>query len=161
MRRVVSLAIVVGLLVVAALMSVGTSLATAPSPGVAAPFTYRATVVPNHFDSNDYKIFQKNPEDIVMRELTIPAGGNSGWHSHPGVTYVILTQGTLTNYHANDPTCTGTVINAGESYIEPPGDVHNVRNEGTTTAVLFVTFLDVPVGGAFRTDAPRPAQCPF
>ncbi len=35
------------------------------------------------------------------------------------------------------------------------------RNEGTTNLVLFVTFTDVPVGGAFRLDALRPGNCQF
>jgi quercetin dioxygenase-like cupin family protein len=160
MRRLALVAVLGGLLVLAALMNASTTLATAPS-GSSTQFTYRATVDPYHFDSDSFKVFQKDKQDVVMRQLTIAPGGNSGWHFHPGTTYVLVIQGALTNYHANDPTCTGTVISAGQAYVEPPGDVHNVRNEGTVPAVLVVTFLDVPVGGAFRLDAPRPGNCPF
>jgi len=53
-------------------------------------------------------------------------------------------------------------ISAGQGFVETPGDIHVVRNEdATTTAVLVVTFTEVPVGGAFRLDAARPGNCPF
>jgi quercetin dioxygenase-like cupin family protein len=160
MRRVALLAIIGSLFVLVAVMSAGTSLATAPS-GSTANFTYRATIPPLHSDSNDYKVFQKNSEDIVMRELTIIPGGSSGWHFHPGPTYVIVTQGTLSLYEANDPTCTAQRFTAGDGFVEAPGDVHVARNEGTTNLVLFITFTDVPVNGAFRLDAPSPRNCSF
>jgi quercetin dioxygenase-like cupin family protein len=160
MRRVALLAIIGSLFVLVAVVSAGTSLATAPS-GSTANFTYRATIPPLHSDSNDYKVFQKNSEDIVMRELTIIPGGSSGWHFHPGPTYVIVTQGTLSLYEANDPTCTAQRFTAGDGFVEAPGDVHVARNEGTTNLVLFITFTDVPVSGAFRLDAPSPGNCSF
>jgi quercetin dioxygenase-like cupin family protein len=141
-------------------MSAGTSLATPPS-GFTAPFTYRASIDSHHFDSNDYKIYQKNTEDVVMRELIIAPGGHSGWHYHPGPTYVLVTQGTDTLYEANDPTCTAHRYPAGSGFVELAGDVHISRNEGTTPTVLLVTFLNVSVNGAFRFDAPTPGNCPF
>jgi quercetin dioxygenase-like cupin family protein len=161
MRRIALLGIIGSLVVLAVVIGAGTSLATAPS-GVGAIFTYRATVQPYHVDSNDFKIFQKNEEDVVMRQLTFAPGSNSGWHSHPGPVYVIVTQGSVVNYHADDPSCTGAKISAGQGFVETPGDIHMVRNEdATTTAVLVVTFTDVPVGGAYRLDAARPGNCPF
>ncbi len=161
MRRIGLLAILGGIGVLVLVLNSATTLATPPS-GSGAPLTYRATVQPYHVDSNDFKVFQKNPEDVVMRQITIAPGGNSGWHSHPGPTYVIVTQGSVVNYHAGDSSCTGEKISAGQGFVETPGDIHIVRNEdATTTAVLVVTFTDVPVGGAFRLDAGRPGNCPF
>jgi len=136
------------------------SQATAPS-GFAANWTYRATIPPLHADSNDYKIFQKNSQDIVMRQLTIVPGGSSGWHFHPGPTYVIVVTGTDTLYEANDPTCTAHAYGPGEGFVEPGGDIHISRNEGTTNLILLVTFTDVPIGGVFRLDANRPGNCAF
>lgn len=160
MRRIASLGILVCLGILAVVVGSGTSLATAPS-GFGAPFTYRATLPAFHSDTDDYKLFQKNSQDVVMRELTIAPGGSSGWHSHPGPTYVLVVQGTDSLYEANDPSCTATNYGAGEGFVEPPGDVHISRNEGSTITILLVTFLDVPVGGAFRLDAPTPGNCPF
>jgi len=161
MRRLATVAVVFALLVLALVANVGTTTATAPT-GSTVQFTYRATFAPIHVDSDSFKLFQKDPQDVVMREVTIAPGGDSGWHFHPGPTYVLVIAGALTNYHANDPACTGHVISAGEGYFEAPGDVHIVRNEGTVPAVFVVTFLDVPVGGAYRLDVtPAPGNCPF
>ncbi|HVR89171.1 MAG TPA: cupin domain-containing protein [Candidatus Limnocylindria bacterium] len=160
MKRAAILAIVGALGIVVAVTSAGVAQATPPS-GVGAPFTARATLGGYHFQSNDFKIFQKDREDIVMRELTIASGGNGGWHSHPGPSYVIVTEGTLSLYHGDDPTCTAHTFGPGEGFVEAPGEVHIPRNEGTTVVTLLVVFLDVPVGGAFRIDAPSPGNCSF
>lgn len=160
MRRLTLFAVLGSLGVLVLILNPGTSLATAPK-GSTPIFTFRATIAPVHFDSNDYKVFQKNSEDVVMRELTIAPGGDSGWHFHPGPTYVIVAAGTLSNYEASDPTCTAQTFAAGSGFVEPPGDVHLARNEGSSNLVAFVTFTDVPVGGAFRLDAPNPGNCPF
>ena len=159
-KRVATFGVLATLALLALVITSTASQATAPT-GTSAQFTYRATFGPLHFDSDSYKLFQKDRQDVVMRQLTIAPGGDSGWHFHPGPTYVLVTQGALTNYHANDPTCTGKVISAGQGFIEPPGDVHIARNEGTVPAVIVVTFTDVPVDGAFRFDAPVPGNCPF
>ncbi len=161
MKRIATLGILACLGILALVMGSGTSLATAPA-GFGAPFTYRATMQPYHVHSNDFKVVQKHPEDVVMRELTIAPKGNSGWHTHPGPVYVLVISGSVVNYHADDPTCTGTKFTAGKGFVETPGDIHLVRNEDpNTTAVLLATFLDVPVGGTFRIDAPLPGNCPF
>lgn len=160
MRRITLIAIVGCLGILALVIGADTSLATAPS-GFTANYTYRATLPPFHTDSNDYKLFQKNSQDVVMRELTIAPGGSSGWHFHPGPTYVVVVTGTDSLYEANDPTCTATTYGPGQGFVEPAGDVHISRNEGSTNTVLLVTFLDVPVGGAFRLDAARPGNCSF
>jgi quercetin dioxygenase-like cupin family protein len=159
-RRIASLGIAAGLGILALIVGSGTSMATAPTD-FSANWTYRATIPPHHSNTNDFKIRQKNQEDIVMRELTILPGGSSGWHSHPGPTYVIVIQGTDSLYEAKDPECSARNYLPGEGFVELPGDVHISRNEGATNTVLLVTFLDVPVGGAFRLDAPRPGNCPF
>jgi len=146
--------------ILVALMNAGTTLATAPS-GSTPNFTVRAPLAPFHFDSNDFKVYQKDSGDVVMRQLTVEPGGSTGWHSHPGPTIVIVTQGTVSSYEAGDPTCTARTFAAGQGFVEGPGDVHISRNEGSTPLVMLITFLDVPVGGAFRLDAPRPGNCPF
>jgi len=160
MKRLIPLATVACLAVGIALLNVETTQATPPS-GATAPFTYRATVDSYHFDSNDYKIFQKNSEDVVMRQIVLAPGGNNGWHFHPGPVLTIVTQGTLTLYEANDPTCAPHNYSAGQGFVETPLDVHIARNEGTVPVIAVVTFLDVPIGGAFRLDAPNPGNCPF
>ena len=160
MRRIGLIAILGSLGLLALVMGSGTATATLPS-GVTANFTSRATISEHHFDSSDYKLFQKNSEDVVVRQLTYAPGGNSGWHSHPGPTYVVVVSGVISLYEAADPTCTARTFGPGEGFVELPGDVHITRNETNQNAVALVTFLDVPVGGAFRIEAPVPGNCPF
>jgi quercetin dioxygenase-like cupin family protein len=160
MKRVLSIAILGCLGILIALINPGSTLATAPSASTT-NLALRAPLAPYHFDSDDFKVFQKDRQDVVVRQLTMATGGSTGWHSHPGPTIVIVEQGTLSFYEANDPTCTAQTFAAGQGFVEAPGDVHIARNEGAAPVLLLVTFLDVPVGGAFRIDAPRPGNCPF
>jgi quercetin dioxygenase-like cupin family protein len=159
-KRLATFGILTTLALLALVITSTPSQATAPS-GFAANWTYRATIPPIHSDSDDYKIFQKNSQDVVMRQLTIVPGGSSGWHFHPGPTYVIVVAGTASLYEANDPTCMAHTYGPGEGFVEQAGDIHIARNEGTTNVILLVTFTDVPVGGVFRLDANRPGNCPF
>ena len=46
---------------------------------------------------------QSNTWAAAQPGQTVP---NTGWHSHPGHSLIIVTSGTLTDYEADDPTCT-------------------------------------------------------
>src|SRR5215469_4637399 len=62
--------------------------------------------------------------DAVVRNLVIAPGGDTGWHSHPGPVFVLVTAGTGSFYHASDPTFTPTIYDAGSGFVEGGGDVH-------------------------------------
>jgi quercetin dioxygenase-like cupin family protein len=96
---------------------------------------------------------------IVVSELSFAPGSFSGWHSHPGKTIVGVARGSVTIYHASEPDCGGTTYNAGDVFVERPGNVHEARNEGTVAAVVNVTYLSVPIGASPRIDQPQPANC--
>lgn len=100
--------------------------------------------------------------DVSMQGITVEPGGSSGWHSHPSTTLVAVKSGTLTVYHGNAAGCTSQNYSAGQGFLEPTGDVHVARNEGTTPVELYVTYLAAPVGGALRIDQQSPggANCP-
>jgi len=121
----------------------------------------RATLAPYHANTPDMKIFSKDTKDVVITQFSIPAGGSTGWHFHPGPTFIIVTQGTLTRYQSVDPTCTGTNYGPSTGFFESPGDVHIARNQGATTVVGMVAYLDVPVGGAVKTVVSSPGNCRF
>ena len=97
--------------------------------------------------------------DIVVSELSFAPGAVSGWHSHPGKVLIGVARGSVTLYHGNDPSCAGTTHNAGDVWVERPGQVHEARNEGTVAAVVNATYLNVPVGGLVRIDEAQPANC--
>jgi quercetin dioxygenase-like cupin family protein len=100
-------------------------------------------------------IMTRGLSDAYVKQLQIVPGGNTGWHSHPGPVFVLVTAGTLTIYHADDPTLTPEVFPAGTGFVEGPGDIHIGRNEGDTNLQLVVLFL-VPHGAPTRIDEPAP-----
>jgi Cupin domain len=158
MRRILLIAI---LLVTAATAGVGAALATAPS-GVSTATLGRISLGAYHLTSPGLKIFSKHATDTVVLRQTLDPGGSTGWHSHPGPAYIVVTEGTLTLYDGDDPTCTPHRYGPGTGFLDPGfGHVHIARNEGATPATAVATYLNVPPGGSPRIDAPAPGTCPF
>jgi quercetin dioxygenase-like cupin family protein len=98
--------------------------------------------------------------DAVVRSMSIAPGGDTGWHSHPGPVFVLVTAGTGSFYFAADPTFTPVVYPAGTGFVEGGGDVHIFRNEGNVDLEATVLFL-VPHGAPTRIDEPAPPGAPF
>jgi quercetin dioxygenase-like cupin family protein len=98
--------------------------------------------------------------DAYVATNTIAPGGDTGWHSHPGPVFVLITAGAATVYEGDDPTFTPTVYPAGTGFIDEPDTTHIVRNEGDVNLVLTAVFL-VPQGAPRRIDEPAPPGAPF
>ncbi len=108
----------------------------------------------------DIKAKTKSPIDVVVRRHDYLPGSTTGWHSHPGPVFITVTQGQLTYYLYDDPTCTPHVVSAGQGIVDD-GQGHIVRNESGQPA-QDMSVIIAPVGGAFRgeLDAPNP-YCGF
>ena len=102
----------------------------------------------------------KGVSDVVVSNHSLIPGGYSGWHSHPGLSIVSVTQGALWLYDADDPTCTPTIVAAGHGFVEAGDHVHIVRNEGGVEGRWTTTSIR-PAGSAGRIDQPYPGNCPF
>lgn len=100
--------------------------------------------------------------DVAMQTVVIEPGGSVGWHSHASPTFVAVKSGTITLYRGSAAGCTAQSFTAGQGYVEPIGEAHVGRNEGTTPVELYATYLAVPVGGELRVDqqVPGGANCP-
>src|SRR3954447_26913794 len=89
---------------------------------------------------------------------------SSGWHTHPGPSLVVVTQGTVTAYDGDDPTCTPHVYSAGtpnNAFVDPgDGHVHIIRDESGARAQTIAVQL-IPAGQTRRQDADNPGNCPF
>ncbi len=99
--------------------------------------------------------------DLAFQQLTIPPGGYTGWHTHPGPTFVAVAEGEGTLYHGMSG-CPATKYGVNSGFMQPSTEVHNMRNEGSTTLVLWA-FYALPPGtptAAIRVDQPQPAACP-
>jgi quercetin dioxygenase-like cupin family protein len=98
--------------------------------------------------------------DIVMVQLTVDPGGSSGWHSHPGGAIIVVKQGSITVHKAIGSQCQIETYSAGQAFLERPGEIDQVTNDGTAPYILLVTFPRVPPGGSPRIDQPDPGTCP-
>jgi hypothetical protein len=104
------------------------------------------------------------PCDTATQQVTLDPGGHTGWHTHPGVTFVSVTQGEGTLYHAGaaGTPCTGQKYAVGSGFFQSFKDVHTLRNEGTVPLVVHALYV-LPPGTpntAIRTDQPQPPNCP-
>jgi quercetin dioxygenase-like cupin family protein len=143
-----------------------TALAT-PGSGVVSNVISRATLsdgvnlkFKNRFTDFEVKLQIKGPADFISQQVTLAPGGMSGWHSHSGPALVSVVSGTATFYQGDDPSCSPTVVTAGNVFVEQGEDVHIARNEAMTDLVLKVLYI-TPVGAAQRVDEPSPGNCPF
>jgi quercetin dioxygenase-like cupin family protein len=106
---------------------------------------------------DDFRAHSTAPIDILVRQHDYAPHSTTGWHSHPGPVFITVTQGTLTYYEADDPTCTPHVVTAGtanNAFVDE-GSGHVVRNE-TDAPAQDMSVITAPVGGAFRTNLPAP-----
>jgi quercetin dioxygenase-like cupin family protein len=78
--------------------------------------------------------------DVAMAQITVNPAGFSGWHSHPGGAIIVVQTGTLTVYRSLGSHCHPTTYSAGQAFIERPGEVDDVLNNGTIPYILYVTF---------------------
>lgn len=104
-----------------------------------------------------------NAGETVMQQIIIGPGGQSGWHSHPGPAIILVKSGVLTFSEGAGAGCTSRNYSAGQALIDSgQGHVHRASNLSLTENVeVWVTYFDVPPGGAFRIDAANPANCPI
>ncbi len=153
-----------GMVVLVLAILVAASMASPPqgvTPTLLARGTYDSFKVRSYPQGpDDFKAEAKAPTDIVVRRHDYLPGSSTGWHTHPGPVFITVTEGEITFYEYDDPTCTPIVVKAGGGYVDT-GRGHMARNE-TDVPAKDMTVIIAPVGGAFRgeLDAPAP-NCGF
>jgi quercetin dioxygenase-like cupin family protein len=151
--------ILVGTLVACALGGVSWKLAWAtPSMGVtttiiSGPVMLDDLDLRSHGEEHDVKIKTKGPSDVYIVHNRIAPGGHTGWHSHPGVSFVTVRAGQATEYHGDD--LTPNIYPAGTGFTEEAGGVHLIQNNGDTDLEL-VAFQLIPFKAPRRNDEPAP-----
>jgi quercetin dioxygenase-like cupin family protein len=93
----------------------------------------------------------EGPSTTTIQDAAYSAGGQNGWHSHPGLVSVTVLSGSIRWYDEN---CNPTVYNAGDTWVEG-SKIHAFRNIGTGTVHLMAVFITAQ-GQALRTDEPAP-----
>jgi mannose-6-phosphate isomerase-like protein (cupin superfamily) len=104
------------------------------------------------------------PCDTAFQQVTIDPGGYTGWHTHPGPTFVAVAAGEGTLYHGGPAGtgCSGQKYGPGSGFFQPSSDVHNLRNEGAVPLVVHAFYV-LPPGTpntSIFTDQPQPPNCP-
>ncbi len=127
---------------------------------IAGPVTLDDIQVVHQTPTWGVMIKTRGQSDAYVASNIIAPGGDTGWHSHPGPVFVLITAGSATVYEGDDPTFTPTVYPAGTGFMDQPDSPHIVRNEGDVNLVLTAVFL-VPQGAPRRIDEPPPAGAPF
>ncbi|MEO8830234.1 hypothetical protein [Lapillicoccus sp.] len=98
--------------------------------------------------------------DLYVVDNKFAPQSDSGWHSHPGPSLVMVVAGTVTNYTSDDPACAPHVYSKGSTFVDAGGsDSHLLRNEGTVAAETIAVQL-LPTGATRKTPMPAPANCP-
>lgn len=111
------------------------------------------------FKPHKVRIRTKGVSDVYVTRNVIDPGGQSGWHTHPGPSLIIVAAGEITAYEGDDPSCKPTRYKAGEGFIDPgDGHVHLLRNE-TGSQAETVAFQIVPKDATRRIDMPAPPSC--
>jgi len=93
------------------------------------------------------------PQAVSQLLRTIPIGGSSGWHRHPGIEIGHVLSG-VTDMRLADGSSLRHVT--GESFVIPRGVVHNGVNAGKEPLLLVVTYI-TDKGTPVRIDMPDPA----
>ena len=85
----------------------------------------------------------KGSSDLYVQDNTWQPGGSTGWHTHPGPSFVIVTQGSVTVYDGDDPTCAA----------------HSTRRTPRTTASLIPAMAMCTSSGTRPTLWQRRSRC--
>jgi quercetin dioxygenase-like cupin family protein len=103
----------------------------------------------------------KGTSDLYAQSNILAPGGSTGWHSHPGHSLIIVTEGKVTNYEGHDPDCKPHIYTQGMGFVDLGGNhVHILRNEGDVEARTIAVQL-IPSDTARRIDAAEPGNCHF
>jgi hypothetical protein len=105
----------------------------------------------------------EGPSDLYVQSNVWQPGGSTGWHTHPGNSLIIVTEGTVTEYEGPDPECRPHVYTRDMTFVDPHSHgnhVHIIRNEGNVVART-TTIQLIPAGATRRIDVADPGNCHF
>jgi hypothetical protein len=144
------------LLAVAGLVAVGTGIGIAAAQGEGgappvkffpiavadlAPFTSEVQLK----DGGKINVALSGGNTVfAIREVRIDPGAALPWHQHPGTAFVLLAQGTATEYNTAFPHCGPLVRTAPYARYEPGNTTHMLWNRGKKEVVIMVASFDSP-----------------
>jgi len=125
----------------AALLAVVAAVGIAQAPAITRTVVARADVsVPGR--------------EAVAARVEVAAGGQSGWHTHPGDEISVVNEGEVVLMVAGQPP---RKVVAGEGFIIPAGAPHNAKNESAAPVKLVGVYV-VEKGKPLASPASAPGQ---
>ena len=88
---------------------------------------------------------------LLVQGLRLGPSANSGWHTHPGPEYSVITVGTVVLQTGAE--CVPVNYGPGQAVFIPAGVPHLVANEVSQDAQVVVTYT-LPVNAPVRGDSP-------
>lgn len=99
--------------------------------------------------------------DAIVDSVKIDPGGKTGWHTHPGPEFLVVTKGVLTFQRSDGVTCVTERVSAGQAFLgAAAGELHAAHNEEEGPTEFVVTFFNVPTGESPRAEGEPPLLCP-
>jgi len=92
--------------------------------------------------------------EAVAARVEVAAGGQSGWHTHPGDEISVVNEGEAVLMVAGQPP---RKVVAGEGFIIPAGTPHNAKNESAAPVKLVGVYI-VEKGKPLASPASAPGQ---
>jgi quercetin dioxygenase-like cupin family protein len=111
-----------------------------------------ATAGDDDDDGWSAKVETDGASNVVVQDVAFVPGGYTGWHNHPGILLLTLTEGSVEWYDAK---CGKHIYNAGDSWTENT-PLHYVRAVGSVNARFMITYL-IAKGQPKRIDQAAPA----
>ena len=120
---------------------------------VAGPVLLEEMDVKGETDTEEVELKTKGMWTARVVHFHIAPGGHTGWHSHPGPVFVMITAGTMTLEQSDG---SSAVYPAGTGFVEDPDRAHIARNESATEDLELDAFILIPLGAPVRNDEPAP-----
>jgi quercetin dioxygenase-like cupin family protein len=113
-------------------------------------------------DDDAFVVIRSNePSDVYVNHVIADPLGNSGWHTHPGPSVVVVKSGTATVYEVEGTDCVQHTYPAGTGFVDAGGThVHLVSNASTTEPMELYAFQIIPTGLARVIPVADPGLCP-
>jgi quercetin dioxygenase-like cupin family protein len=97
----------------------------------------RFTVTNAAGDRWHLRLSTSGPSNFYVQDFIVGPHGYSGWHHHPGVLMLTVTEGSIDWY---DGDCNKTTYTAGQSFTESNA-VHDLVNSGSVNAHVFGAYI--------------------
>ena len=109
---------------------------------------------PQQVNTDRLKFQTKDAADVATFSVTYDPQGFSGWHTHPGIVFVVVQSGSVVRQVG----CTSHTYTAGESFVEsdeqPAGQV---SNPSTTIPAQLTVMQITPHASPRRVEADPPS----